>query len=237
MSPYKSESQRRALNAKASRGEIPKATVDEFNQASKGKKLPGEGAQETSQEHVRLLAVQLMTGPLLQPALFSVPMLAVEPTTIDTANDLLVRWGHRLGGVNRPFRQEAYVLLVGGEPLSVATSASIIHGPVAGYTLHEVVELTRLATAPGANWATRIMLRTWREVCAPAWDCWPVKAAVSYCQDAHHSGGAIYRTDGWTRAADSVGSKGGGQWSRPRPVDDPRLGRKSLWLWRYENPD
>jgi hypothetical protein len=171
---------------------------------------------------------------LLQPALFSAPLLAVEPITIDSANDLLVQWNHRLGPVTRPFRQEGYALLVGGNPVSVATSGSIIHGPVAGLDLHEVVELTRLASAPGSAWATRVMLRCWREVCAPTWPCWPVLAAVSYCQDSHHKGGDIYRFDGWTRAATSAGSTGGGQWSRPRPVDDPRLGVKSVWVWRYD---
>lgn len=38
--PFKSEAQRKYMNAAASRGEIPKATVDEFNKASKGMKLP-----------------------------------------------------------------------------------------------------------------------------------------------------------------------------------------------------
>lgn len=38
--PFKSEAQRKYMNAAAARGEIPKATVNEFNQASKGKKLP-----------------------------------------------------------------------------------------------------------------------------------------------------------------------------------------------------
>jgi len=38
--PYKSEAQRRAMHAKAERGEIVKETVAEFDKASKGKKLP-----------------------------------------------------------------------------------------------------------------------------------------------------------------------------------------------------
>ena len=38
--PFKSEKQRRFMNAAASRGEIKQSTVDEFNKASKGKKLP-----------------------------------------------------------------------------------------------------------------------------------------------------------------------------------------------------
>lgn len=38
--PYKSALQRRKFHAMLAKGEIDKATVDEFDQASKGKKLP-----------------------------------------------------------------------------------------------------------------------------------------------------------------------------------------------------
>jgi hypothetical protein len=38
--PYKSNAQRRAMNAKAASGEISQSVVDEFNEASKGKQLP-----------------------------------------------------------------------------------------------------------------------------------------------------------------------------------------------------
>lgn len=38
--PYKSEAQRKKLNAMAARGEIAQKTVDEMNAKSKGKKLP-----------------------------------------------------------------------------------------------------------------------------------------------------------------------------------------------------
>jgi hypothetical protein len=38
--PYKSDAQRRFMHAAAARGDIPKKTVDEFDKASKGKKLP-----------------------------------------------------------------------------------------------------------------------------------------------------------------------------------------------------
>ena len=40
MSPYKSEAQRKKFHAMLKRGEIDKKTVDEFDKASKGKKLP-----------------------------------------------------------------------------------------------------------------------------------------------------------------------------------------------------
>jgi len=38
--PYKSEAQRRYFHAAEKRGEISHATVEEFDKASKGKKLP-----------------------------------------------------------------------------------------------------------------------------------------------------------------------------------------------------
>ncbi len=38
--PYKSDAQRKLFHAKEERGEISKKTVEEFDKASKGKKLP-----------------------------------------------------------------------------------------------------------------------------------------------------------------------------------------------------
>jgi len=38
--PYKSDAQRKAFHAMEARGEISKKTVDEFDTASKGMKLP-----------------------------------------------------------------------------------------------------------------------------------------------------------------------------------------------------
>ena len=38
--PFKSEAQRKYMHAAANRGEIKQSTVKEFDQASKGKKLP-----------------------------------------------------------------------------------------------------------------------------------------------------------------------------------------------------
>jgi hypothetical protein len=38
--PYKSDKQRRYMHAAAERGDISESVVDEFDKASKGKKLP-----------------------------------------------------------------------------------------------------------------------------------------------------------------------------------------------------
>jgi hypothetical protein len=55
--PFKSESQRKFMNAAAARGDIKQSTVDEFNKASKNMKLPkkvkqhlDEGGQVKSKE-------------------------------------------------------------------------------------------------------------------------------------------------------------------------------------------
>jgi hypothetical protein len=96
----------------------------------------------------------------------------------------------------------------------------------------EVVELGRLCAAPEDRWATRPMLRLWREVAAPRWPHWAVSAAVAYSQNARHAGD-IYRWDGWTRISDNCGSSGGGAWSRKRYATEAVHGRKSLWLWQY----
>lgn len=179
-----------------------------------------------------------------QARLLDVPMAGVYPLAIAEANALLVRWEHRLGPCNRPFRQEAYALEVDGQAVAVAISASIVPGATAGYRRDEVVELARLGASQ--PWANRIMLRFWRELCAPRWKSWPVKAAVSYSKNAWHPGN-LYRFDGWEKIREDAGNANPGKhgWSsasrRPGGSDygTPALvgGAKTLWLWRYETAD
>ena len=160
------------------------------------------------------------------------PPVAFQLADASLADALLVRWGHYLGPCNRPFGRQDWVLALNGEPLAVATSASIVSASVAGYGRGEIVELARLCSAPEASWATRVMLRLWREVGAQGWPYWPVQAAVAYSQNIRHPGN-IYRFDGWERISDNCGSNGGGAWSRKRYAGDAAHGRKTLWLWRY----
>lgn len=170
-----------------------------------------------------------MTPPA--PRLFDAPLAGIYPVSVAEANQLLIRWEHKLGPCERPFHQEAFVLEVAGRPVAVAVSASIVHGPVAGYRTQEVVELARQAACE--PWANRVMIRLWREACAPLWPCWPVKAAVSYHHEGLHTGN-LYRFDGWEKIKEGVGSMGGGAWSRQRVATDVVVGPKTLWLWRYE---
>src|SRR3972149_6794486 len=128
------------------------------------------------------------------------------------------------GPCNRPFGRQDWLLALNSEPLAVATSASIVSAGVAGYGRQEVVELARLCSAPETSWATRVMLRLWREVGAQGWPYWPVQAAVAYSQNIRHPGN-MYRFDGWERVTDKAGSNGGGAWSRKRYAGDAAHGR------------
>ena len=168
-----------------------------------------------------------------QIPLLLIPLMGLYPISLEEANSFLVLWQHRLGSVNRPFRSEAFILKLHEQPISVAVSASIVSAMVAGFSRQEVVECARLCSSPEHPWATRIMLRLWREVCAPLWKSWPVKAAVSYSHNAHHKGD-LYRFDGWEKISDNCGSNGGGAWTRKRYASDAVYGQKTLWLYRYK---
>jgi len=150
---------------------------------------------------------------------FPMPVVGLTPVPLAHANALLERWGHYLGPVNRPFGSQAWVLDVTGEPCSVAVSCSAVSETAAGLKRAEVVELARLCSDPQQRWATRPMLRLWREVAAPRWPYWPVTAAIAYSQNARH-GGEIYRFDGWKKVSESGGSSGGGTWTAPRRPGD-----------------
>ena len=165
--------------------------------------------------------------------LIECPIAGVNKIEVGRANELLCRWGHKLGPINRPFLMEAFALEVEGEPVAVAVSASIVHGPVAGYVTQEVVELARLAASN--SWANRVMLRLWREVCAPRYAAWTPKAAVSYSHNTLHSGD-LYRFDGWVKVSDRKGSTGnGGNWGRRGKgyANETIHGLKTLWVYEY----
>lgn len=178
----------------------------------------------------------MMTGAAFadyQPTL--TPTAAgLTAVSLHQANGLLVHWCHDLGPCERPFGAEGWVLEVAGRPVSVAISASTVSSTVAGFERGEVVELARICSAPDARWATRPMLRLWREVAGPAWHYWPVQAAVSYSTKGKT--GNLYRFDGWTLVTDRAGAPSGpnATWATYRDPDHPAHGRKKLWLWRYD---
>lgn len=167
------------------------------------------------------------------PMLFEMPLVAVNRLEIDLANALIEQWGHNLGACLRPFHQEAFGLEVSRRIVAVAVSASIVSTTVNGFARNEVVELARQCADPSCSWANRVLIRLWRECCAQLWPCWPVKAAVSYSQNARHRGD-LYRFDGWEKFTESAGSSGGGTWTAKRKSSDAVSGSKTGWMWRYE---
>jgi hypothetical protein len=169
----------------------------------------------------------------MTPPLLDVPLLALYPVEPEEVNELLSAWEHRLGPVNRPFTQQGWVLCLDTRPAACAMSGSTVSATVAGYARTEVVELTRLCARPDLRWINRVMLRLWREVGAPRWPDWEVKAAVSYSHNSYHAG-EIYRCDGWKLVREACGSGGGGCHSRPRYATGAVYGKKRLWLWKYD---
>ena len=170
----------------------------------------------------------------LAERLFCAPVAGIVPVSTGEANALLTRWGHYLGPCERPFGQEGWVLDVDGTPVAVAVSASTVSATTAGgYKRDEIVELARLCSDPQQRWATRPMLRLWREVAARRWSYWPVRAAVAYSASRRHEGD-IYRFDGWRLVNESKGeNRGGGTWTKLRAADDPATGPKRLWVYEF----
>ena len=180
-----------------------------------------------------------MSATAMDLPLLDVPMAGLYPIPLAEANALLVKWGHKLGPVKRPFRSEAFGLTVDGRTCAVAISASTVSNTAAGYRRDQLVELARLASSE--PWGNRVMLRFWRELCAPRWKCWPVLAAISYSQNALHRGD-IYRFDGWEKVSDKAGNANPGKHGfasaerRQKGTEyatAPIKGAKTLWLWRY----
>jgi hypothetical protein len=168
----------------------------------------------------------------------ALPIAGLEPISKDDANHLVVAWGHNLGPCRRPFGVDCWALIVGSNPVSVVIGASTVSehvtdGAGGQFKRAAIVECARLCSDPANRWATRPMLRLWRECAAPLWPHWPVAAAVAYSQKRRHDGD-IYRWDGWKLLSDNCGhSGGGGAWTRKRYASDEASGPKRLWGWTF----
>jgi hypothetical protein len=170
---------------------------------------------------------------------FAMPVAGLEPITLAEANLLMVRWGHNLGPCERPFGSDCWALMVDGEPVSVVIGTSTVSDHVLSddgtidLPRGVLVECARLCSDPANKWATRPMLRLWRECAARRWPYWTAKALVAYSLSARHDGD-IYRWDGWKCIGqERGGGRGGGTWTKVRDADAPVVGTKRLWLWEY----
>jgi hypothetical protein len=152
-----------------------------------------------------------------------IPLCSFDRIDAAHANVLLVKWGHKMGPLNRPFPGSQFALFHNGQPVCVVTHGCIISTTVAavpGASRENSVELSRLcAVRPGL---CRVGLRLWREFVFPSLG---YERAVSY-QDADLHNGNTYRFDGWHRAGYS------------RSGTDARSGRKgrNKWVWIYPPP-
>lgn len=151
------------------------------------------------------------------------PLASFDKIDLSIANELLVKWGHRMGPLLRgnSGALQCHALFVHGHPVGLATTSSLIAPHVGGGLSHltreNTVELSRLCASD--KWACRVVLRLWRELVLPGTG---VATAISY-QDADIHSGATYRTDGWVRAAYARGTF------------DRRSGRQGrnryIWVW------
>lgn len=158
------------------------------------------------------------------------PLVSFDLVENVIADELLEKWGHWLGGCNRPFGRQSFALRLNRSIISVAVSASTINESCGGYSRNQAVELARLCSDPAQKWASRVCLRLWRETAAQCWGAkyWPVIALVSYSNSIRHKGD-LYRFDGWTKVAEVRAGTSGSTWKRPRKVAyEP----KAVWVWK-----
>jgi hypothetical protein len=151
------------------------------------------------------------------------PLLLFDRIETDEANELLVKWEHKMGPINRPFPSQAFALYHLNRPVAVAIHGCLITSSVAGSSginRDNAIELARLCA--DRRGLCRIVLRMWREF---VFVTLRRRYAVSY-QDADLHNGNTYRFDGWKRIAYS------------RSGSDARSGRKgrNKWVWVWEKP-
>ena len=158
------------------------------------------------------------------------------------ANVFLERWGHPLGGCNRPFEQNFWGMVVRSKVVAVVVTASPVSPTVRDdnertWERKQVVELARIGSAPGKNWATRPLLRLWREVLVHEWASWTPKLLISYALPG--TAGNIYRFDGWTkiREVNKAAPGKSSQWAKGSATDTIGTGKKTLWAWHMPVTD
>lgn len=156
------------------------------------------------------------------------PHVVFDRIDLASANDCLLRWGHRMGQLHRPYADQAdyRALFHDGQPVAVALASGLVREGVGGegaehLNRENTIELARLCAA--RPHLCRAALRLWREFVFPALG---YRYAMSY-QDADLHNGATYRFDGWKRIAFA---RAGGT--------DARSGRvgRDKWVWVWERP-
>lgn len=158
---------------------------------------------------------------LLRVAGLFEPALCFDAIGLDQANEALVRWGHKMGPLNRPTPTLAHGLFHNGRLVGMAAADHLMAEKCGGFSRAQAVELSRVCAE--REHLCRAVLRLWREFVLPEiMAARGVIAAISY-QDAVLHSGDLYRFDGWERLNFSHSGK------------DTRSGRpgRDKWIWAY----
>jgi antitoxin VapB len=152
------------------------------------------------------------------------PLVTFDSIPLNEANQLLVKWGHKMGPINRPMGiAQAHGLIYDQQLVAVVISADLVSPTVGGASFlnrDNAIELARVC-AREKDW-NRVALRLWRLAVFPGFK---KNYAVSY-QDAKLHTGDLYRFDGWTKCGYSHSGT------------DRRSGRKGRdkFIWVWPNP-
>lgn len=163
-------------------------------------------------------------------ALLIDPLFGFDRIDRDELNDCLVRWGHRMGPINRPEYTPPidFVLRENGEPISVIAADTLIRD-TCNFTRADAFEMSRMCAAPERRGLSSLMMRMWRAFAYPLIvDAWKAPWVVSY-QDAVRHTGNLYRFDGWL----VVGYSASGSDPRALP-GTATVKRKVIWGWSGE---
>lgn len=137
--------------------------------------------------------------------LFDNSLVRFTAIELEDANEALLRWGHKMGPLCRPFGiATCHGLFYREELLALTTTSHLICENIGGglntLTRDNCIELSRLCAE--RRGLCRVALRLWREFVFPELD---YEYAISY-QDADLHNGNTYRFDGWERADQNRGA-------------------------------
>lgn len=198
-----------------------------------------------AQLELDLLAAEM--SPVMQPR-FAAPLFAIHEVKAKEADELLVEWGHPLGGVSdRPFGYMAFVCEAFGRPVCVLVSASTPNKSVStahGLHRYNTVELARIARPDEDRQAMLACARLWTTYLAPMWPerygrKWAgLDAAVTYSLPGTPSAKSeevgMYRRLGFKNLGKRLpGRPGKGSRQKVSKTDGIDDGEKRLWIWEY----
>lgn len=161
-------------------------------------------------------------------SLFADPFVSFDTIDRDELNECLVRWGHRMGPLNRPAYTKPidFALRRHGKPVAVIASDTLIRD-TCGFDRSAAFELSRLCGPEHGMCADAMWM--WRHFAYPIIShAWRTPWVISY-QDATQHKGFLYRYDNWVVIGYSVS----GRDPRAQP-GTASVRRKVIWGWNAD---